>query len=848
MNMNMRSVGFVFLLGMGMLSCGGGKPKVEQHAEDAKITLFDANPKEINAGEGVELTAVYSQGTGVIDPGSHNIGNNGKVVLKPMDTTTYVLTVTNPAGKTVSKSVTVKVVPLPLAPQIEVSEPVFFGHPGQKASLKAPQADCTFEWTGSKDLELGQKTGAEITFKALTLGEHTLSCTATNALGKKSAVTVIDFQAVEQKILMGELSPQKQIFTVGSEIPFRVDVTGGLTNKVDWRVEYVGPIDSKDTDSKDTDPGTIDEKGLWKGPKLPKIVKIIATSQEDPRVFKATNVAVYHAPFAQLILATDPVPYGASAQLIPIVHGGIATLTGFDRVDNRKPLTLSASGLERYTLKVTNPAEDYALSEVQYAPQARPMLTYLAKDFSHKTGQDADDGYGAQFGKHEAGWLCHGTPKDEKDLAPGHHVARTWLKISNIQDPNGKVATLSVLKSGIILAEKVILASDFLHLDHYTAFDLSFVNAEPKGLEFRTQWEHNSDIVQSRVEVLVDQKWGSRDVCRRYWAKDLPNNPTDCGKNEGLCRVADPEDVSCNKPGYLCYGPYTTEVPPGKHVVSFNLTSRKEGAPVSPIPDNPVVAKIDVNACYYNNEGEAPVEGRVLSEKDVTLNEIRDGFKLIELPFDVIADPRIQKLEFRVSWTGAAYLKVERIEVDGEPEIDWGLHNLVKNPSMDKDENGWAQYTRRVGVGFLDAALADKGAVRFSDRDGYCGLPFPIQEGDAFRFEAEAWPATEIWPEIENDWKPFDMEAFKAAQGAFGIGIYYGSHSNSYENPVRCNHQLFPKDGPGNLKGTHVAPQQPTRPWGRIWLQIDAGWRKTGIRHLRNVRVARTRVMPQIKP
>jgi fibronectin type 3 domain-containing protein len=73
------------------------------------ITSFTANPTAVAAGSSSALTAVFSNGTGVVTPGNLTVTSGTPVTVTPSDTTIYTLTVTNSAGNTVSQTVTVTV-------------------------------------------------------------------------------------------------------------------------------------------------------------------------------------------------------------------------------------------------------------------------------------------------------------------------------------------------------------------------------------------------------------------------------------------------------------------------------------------------------------------------------------------------------------------------------------------------------------------------------------------------------------------------------------------------------------------------------------------------------------------
>jgi len=73
------------------------------------ITSFVANPTAIAAGGSSGLTGVFANGTGVITPGKLAATSGTAVSVNPTVSTTYTLTVTNPAGTAVTQTATVNV-------------------------------------------------------------------------------------------------------------------------------------------------------------------------------------------------------------------------------------------------------------------------------------------------------------------------------------------------------------------------------------------------------------------------------------------------------------------------------------------------------------------------------------------------------------------------------------------------------------------------------------------------------------------------------------------------------------------------------------------------------------------
>lgn len=70
----------------------------------ATIIQFSATPDHVVSGGSVPLAATFTGGKGVITPGDLPITSGTPVAVTPTATTTYTLTVTNPAGATVTRT------------------------------------------------------------------------------------------------------------------------------------------------------------------------------------------------------------------------------------------------------------------------------------------------------------------------------------------------------------------------------------------------------------------------------------------------------------------------------------------------------------------------------------------------------------------------------------------------------------------------------------------------------------------------------------------------------------------------------------------------------------------------
>lgn len=101
--------------GLALLSgCGGGGGTGTSTPVPPSISSFTAGSGTIEAGSSTSLTAVFSNGTGVVMPGDIAVTSGTAVTVNPTTTTTYTLTVTGAAGTApATQTATVTVDPAP---------------------------------------------------------------------------------------------------------------------------------------------------------------------------------------------------------------------------------------------------------------------------------------------------------------------------------------------------------------------------------------------------------------------------------------------------------------------------------------------------------------------------------------------------------------------------------------------------------------------------------------------------------------------------------------------------------------------------------------------------------------
>lgn len=102
-----------------------------------------------------------------------------------------------------------------------------------------------------------------------------------------------------------------------------------------------------------------------------------------------------------------------------------------------------------------------------------------------------------------------------------------------------------------------------------------------------------------------------------------------------------------DRPGFLCYGPYTTAVPPGRHRALFRVMIDNNTA------DNSKILRLDVRDVHVN---------RLLGKRDVRRRDFQKArsFQDFEIQFEC---PAMRALEFRIFWHRRAWVNVQKVTV-----------------------------------------------------------------------------------------------------------------------------------------------------------------------------------------
>lgn len=196
------------------------------------IASFTPLAATITAGGSTKLTAMFSNGTGAVNPGAISVTSGTAVTITPAATTTYTLTVTNAAGTAVTAQTTVTVVPAPLITGFTSAASTITA--GTSTTLTAVFSNGT----GSVDNSVGtvtSGTAVTITPAATTTYTLTVTNTAGTTVTAQATVNVVpspsitSFTAGSTTITAGSSTTLTGIFSNGTGVinPGAISVTSG---------------------------------------------------------------------------------------------------------------------------------------------------------------------------------------------------------------------------------------------------------------------------------------------------------------------------------------------------------------------------------------------------------------------------------------------------------------------------------------------------------------------------------------------------------------------------------------------------------------------------------------------
>ena len=150
------------------------------------ITGFTAASATVSSGSNAVLTAVFSGGTGAVDNGAGAVSSGTPFVVLPPTTTTYILTVTNVAGTSITSSLTLTVVGTPWISSFSASP--FGVKPGSGSTLSWNVSNAT---SLSIDPGVGTVTGTSLVVNPATTTTYILKATGPGGSMQDSAQVTV---------------------------------------------------------------------------------------------------------------------------------------------------------------------------------------------------------------------------------------------------------------------------------------------------------------------------------------------------------------------------------------------------------------------------------------------------------------------------------------------------------------------------------------------------------------------------------------------------------------------------------------------------------------------------------
>ncbi|HTW80712.1 MAG TPA: hypothetical protein VME23_14290 [Terracidiphilus sp.] len=295
------------------------------------ITSFGASPATITAGSSSSLTAVFTNGTGVITGGSSpiNVTSGTAVTVTPSATTTYTLTVTNAAGTAITQTATVTVVAAPAITSFSASPTTIAS--GTSSNLTAVFTGGTGVITPG-NISVTSGVAASVSPASTT----TYTLTVTNAAGTSMTATatvtvnvppvITSFTANPTSISAGGSSSLTAVFSGGTGV-----VTPGGTTVTSGTALIVNPTATT-------------------------TYTLTVTPASGTAVTATATVTVVPFPTITSFTADpDPIVSGGSSNLTGVFANGTGIITpGSLAATSGTAVSVSPTSTTTYTLTVTN--------------------------------------------------------------------------------------------------------------------------------------------------------------------------------------------------------------------------------------------------------------------------------------------------------------------------------------------------------------------------------------------------------------------------------------------------------------------------------------------------------------
>ena len=182
----------------------------------------------ITVGDKAKLTPIYSDGNGSVDNTIGSMTSGTNVDVSPTVTTTYLLTVTNPAGYPVTRSVTVTVVAAPIVTLSTNKTGTTNG-----SGITGETAILSWTSTGATTLSINGASVSPISAGTYTVTPPNILATYTSTTYTITATNAAGTQVTASKIITAYAPPSVQSFVASTQSPLHgatVNLNTGWTS------------------------------------------------------------------------------------------------------------------------------------------------------------------------------------------------------------------------------------------------------------------------------------------------------------------------------------------------------------------------------------------------------------------------------------------------------------------------------------------------------------------------------------------------------------------------------------------------------------------------------------------
>lgn len=329
------------------------------------ISTFAATPAFIQDGQSTQLTAIFANGTGMLEPGHDPVQSGEPVTVSPQATTIYTLSVTNPLGMTLTRAVTVTVDGTPAITSFTAAPPAITF--GESAWITA----IFRGGTGVLDHGVGTvSSGVPVRVSPTATNKFTLN--VVNAAGTRATAELTI--TVAQAPLIQGFTAQPAVISSGQSAQLTAHFAHG-----EGRIDPgIGPVSTGQT--------------VTVTPAATTVYTLTVTNSLGATTTRAITVTVAPPPTITSLIATpSAITQGQACTLTAVFQNGTGTLDqGIGAVASGVPKSVNPATTTTYTLTVVNAAGATVTRTVTVSVIAAPVLeTFTATPAAISVGESS---------------------------------------------------------------------------------------------------------------------------------------------------------------------------------------------------------------------------------------------------------------------------------------------------------------------------------------------------------------------------------------------------------------------------------------------------------------------------